>query len=982
MRTVCGSTLIACLAGTLTGFGGGAAAADTGAQDRVLQAESRYAPTQVDVVAAGTTGFLTAMPGFLLSGCSSIDAVLQWTRYDTGATTTVDHSDSSQWCGASAAGESVYVQQVLNDGSYRVREMNSGAALTFRMPTGYRNLGLAGPDIVAGVLSDDGLSYSSLHFLSWDATGITSDTPLSGLPEGAVVPTSSGSALEASDSTQAALFFHMPDQTARMGVVDLDTGAVRSTSGPVEVGRQVHMDSAHVIWVTGGTTVHTLTTSDLSAPERTVALQAVSFDTYQVGLDGDFVLAERGQQYDDSPDPLGTPLLAYPLDGGAPRQVLQYASGSFAETPDREALAVGGGSSVNWWVQHLSPGGQGAPVATPVMRVPPTPAILESLSAAGGTVTAAYDDTTPAGGAFYNWAPTLSQPLQYGTGSSPYPCGEYNACRDQQVWASGSGAVDYVDHGSTVSVRAGRQPVKLPATSAGPITGAFGRYVLRSSSYGQTPSLEVDDVSGPGLLPEHELFTRSAAPAALWGSLLYAADSVPGEITVTDVPTGRTVRTLNVGADCGIAFLQVVGHWLWRSCSDDAAADPFAVWDLDAGRLIALPPRSAGPQTMLGDGYIVSQDSQTELYLTDFHSGTAVTTDLGVRPRQETVGGGQRSPWTVDQYGGGLVYRAADDSLHVKDLGVPTAPLSVPDSAVPASFDRDHGDTAWNVTWWLSKPVASWKLTLTDASGATVASRAGGVTSGAVVNTSWAATTDVGDTSLPAGTYTWKLAAPPADGRGAPLTLTGTVRVTGASAGKHPALFARVAGSLEEYHGTGEVANAFGYRAEVGSGYQQYGLLVSVSGQGSDGTGDVVGRDSGGTLWLHRGTGKPSAPLAARTKVGTGWNQYNRIVGAGDVTGDGKGDLLARDAAGVLWLHRGTGNAAAPFAARTRIGTGWNQYNQILRAGDVDGGGRSDLFVRDAAGGLWCFLGTGVASAPFAKPVKVATGWNSYDLLM
>jgi hypothetical protein len=92
-------------------------------------------------------------------------------------------------------------------------------------------------------------------------------------------------------------------------------------------------------------------------------------------------------------------------------------------------------------------------------------------------------------------------------------------------------------------------------------------------------------------------------------------------------------------------------------------------------------------------------------------------------------------------------------------------------------------------------------------------------------------------------------------------------------------------------------------------------------------------------LWLHRGTGNAAAPFAARTKVGTGWNQYSQIIGAGDVTGDGRGDLLARDAAGVLWLHRGTGNAAAPFAARTKVGTGWNQYSQIIGAGDVTGAG-------------------------------------------
>ncbi|MGV9279824.1 hypothetical protein [Streptomyces sp. NPDC003730] len=46
-------------------------------------------------------------------------------------------------------------------------------------------------------------------------------------------------------------------------------------------------------------------------------------------------------------------------------------------------------------------------------------------------------------------------------------------------------------------------------------------------------------------------------------------------------------------------------------------------------------------------------------------------------------------------------------------------------------------------------------------------------------------------------------------------------------------------------------------------------------------------------------------------------------------TSDGKPDPVARDSADVLWLYRGTGNTSAPFAARTRIGGGWNICNVL-----------------------------------------------------
>ncbi|MFF0423286.1 hypothetical protein ACFYUJ_02585 [Streptomyces sp. NPDC004520] len=54
------------------------------------------------------------------------------------------------------------------------------------------------------------------------------------------------------------------------------------------------------------------------------------------------------------------------------------------------------------------------------------------------------------------------------------------------------------------------------------------------------------------------------------------------------------------------------------------------------------------------------------------------------------------------------------------------------------------------------------------------------------------------------------------------------------------------------------------------------------------------------------------------------------VAGGADVTGDGRADLLARDKTGVLWLYRGTGGAGAPFATRTRIGSGWNTYDRLF----------------------------------------------------
>jgi hypothetical protein len=134
-------------------------------------------------------------------------------------------------------------------------------------------------------------------------------------------------------------------------------------------------------------------------------------------------------------------------------------------------------------------------------------------------------------------------------------------------------------------------------------------------------------------------------------------------------------------------------------------------------------------------------------------------------------------------------------------------------------------------------------------------------------------------------------------------------------------------------------------------------------------------------LYLYKGTGTVSAPFAARTVIGSGWNTHNALVGVGDVTGDGKADLIARSTTGVLYLYPGTGSATTPFAAKAQIGSGWNMHNALVGVGDVTGDGRADLIARDTKGNLWEYKGTGSATAPFAAMVQVGNGWGIYGIM-
>ncbi|CAM5350690.1 hypothetical protein SPURM210S_03190 [Streptomyces purpurascens] len=143
---------------------------------------------------------------------------------------------------------------------------------------------------------------------------------------------------------------------------------------------------------------------------------------------------------------------------------------------------------------------------------------------------------------------------------------------------------------------------------------------------------------------------------------------------------------------------------------------------------------------------------------------------------------------------------------------------------------------------------------------------------------------------------------------------------------------------------------------------------------------DLLSVDSAGVMWIYPGKG--NGTFAARVKVGSGWNQYNSVRGKGDFTGDGKTDLIARSKSGShIYLYKGTGKSGSgAFSARVKVRS-WGGYNAFDATGDITGDGKADFLARTPGGTLYLYPGTGKATSEiFATRKSVGTDFKQYDI--
>ncbi len=113
------------------------------------------------------------------------------------------------------------------------------------------------------------------------------------------------------------------------------------------------------------------------------------------------------------------------------------------------------------------------------------------------------------------------------------------------------------------------------------------------------------------------------------------------------------------------------------------------------------------------------------------------------------------------------------------------------------------------------------------------------------------------------------------------------------------------------------------------------------------------------------------APIVTRGA----WSAKDLVVAVGDLTSDGRGDVLGRVRSNKMtWVYRGNGagRVAAPIGGTNRF----RYANMITAAGDWNRDGRNDVLMRDAKS-AWLWMVPGLGNGTFGTPRLLSRSWRS-----
>ena len=1024
-RTAIAVAASAVLAGGLSPLLPTASAAPEAAQETVVPATYRSTYTGATLVSPDTTygGDGAGGQGVFhrLEGHSVV-----WTRYSDGKS--FDAPSTTGTVVTSGGTGSDVLATRYSDGRVDLWNAADGTTSTLQVPEGQSFYsGFYGSMVITleTVTAEDGTTTRVFRLLTAGSDGSTHEVIVGGEPTGMKL-----AGPVRGDGT-GLVFRAVLDGSSRLVAVDPQTGQIQSWTPALSVGSvKISPEYVAAYGSRDSSTVSVYSRADLTAAPVQVTLDGADGATPadDLAVVGDWLVHRPGS---------GGKVTATPIAGGDPVTLIASSNSGISAGPDGSVAVIGRTGADDWGVQHIHAGEDGKPVVTMVKALPKPPYKIQGLALDQGKLVVAdpsYAQTRDDYGrtVAVTGTPTFGERASYdGRDTLLGSCAETDlAC--SQLYGTADGRIAWLSHDSETYDRIrvngpaeyGYWDRGVPA--GGRITDVSGQYLIYTTDT-QQYVYKIGNSGNPAV-------TRTPTAAALSGDTLWTPGETPGTVTAYDLTAKKTTETVTLDSGCAPTELQALGRYLYWTCDGKAG-----VYDRTAKKSVSVPADEA----KLGDGYVVTHDKQAgKLTLTTVADGTAVSRVIGDLP---DTGVSQRDVrWTVDESTGNAAYVDDQEQVHLVPSGVAQQPLRQLAPAENASYVEAHEtDTTYDTltTVLLSKPSSGWDLTVRSrATGKVYTDGVDGTAARGALSVGWSGDdpTKTGDRFLPNGSYDWTLSVTPADGVGAPLEVSGTVQLLhgdperhdhvgseGLADGTGDLLTLNSSGSLTFQQGTGKgtfsgkVAGS-GWSAKVaavpfgdldgdrcndvlvrmgdgslrgyqvkcglaplpsmsytklgGTGWGAYDVLTSPGDVSGDGRADLIVRNaSTGAVYLYKGTS--TGKLSARVKLYDNWKTYKKVVGAGDLNGDGIGDLVAQDKSNNLYRYYGKGNGT--FSARVKVSTGWGaSYNAVVGVGDITGDGKADLVARDTAGVLYRLAGTGKGT--FGARVKIATGWQGY----
>ncbi|MFF3562269.1 FG-GAP-like repeat-containing protein [Streptomyces sp. NPDC002574] len=1019
--------LLAGLVPLVTGSSAGQAQAAEATSEVVLDSPRTDTPRRDRILGAGTTGFLHRLgdvPG------------LQWTSYKDGSTVTVEGPSGAYrlavpcwdinepcpggWYGG--GGDTV----ALPDRSY-----TEPVSLWDPATKGLRTVTLPEGDYVATygntviAQSGGGSGRGRLELTDFSGDGQrTRNVPGS--------PAVSVGAVAAGDAAGALVRYTASDESGaqidEVGYLDFAKAEFTEVF-QTDAQPQLVLTADRVGWYTSSSGLHTKPRGDLTAQETVLVVRGTAVEGRAV-LVGDWLLLGGDM---GSPS---TQVSAISLRDGVAR-TLPGANGNLIAAPDGSGLLAGGTSASDWWIQRVSQGEDGSLETTRIYKVPPyeNPKLGLALSrgrlrvaesgGGGNPVQSGSWALSTAGGTLTASARMAAQDIS--TAACPYSASSVTCTG---IWGD-SGVMGDVFLGYGNVLRTLNDNPDSGSSSALDFHAGAGRIVDVSDHWAVFDSTGTSPAQYVGDFEQRHKLQRTVRAAALNGSTLWSPGTVAGQLTSYDIETSKTLSTVSVGAPCVPKELQATGNWVYWSCGD---AGPAGVWDIKAKKSVRVAPGDV----LLGDGYTVRHDHAAgTLVLTN--AATGATRVLTGEVADSGLAVDRRYRFAVDEYTGLVAWVDPRQQVHVATTGIAPSTLGLFTTQVDSEiYPREASRANWHGDWLLSRPVTSWTLTFATPQGKVLRTLSGKDVP-AQLSVSWNGRTDSGTyfpngrfawtlKATAAGTSSAVTAASGSgglyggaavlrdygsggmalrtDGVGDLLTLDSAGRLayrwgqpfTGAFAGSLTGsgwatnvkvvpvgdlsgdrcndLLVRLGnGSVRLYKpACSKAATPTTAYNTVGTGWNQYDVLTSPGDITGDGLSDVLARRaSDGAVYLYKGV--PGGKLSAPVKLYANWKAYKKIVGAGDLTGDGFGDVLVHDTGNELWRFDGDGKGH--FKARVKVADNWGtMFNALVGVGDITGDGKADLVVRDSAGALWRYSGNGKGTV--GARVKIGTGYQGY----